>query len=86
MPPPIFFLQFILYLLKAGRTDALAVEEHNVIRISAEYARRIILLKHDSLIVYKNLHRILNVYVKGFADLYGKHDPSQLVYLAYYSS
>jgi len=77
--------KLILDLLKALGADPLAVEEHNVIRISAENAGWGIFLKNDSFIVNKNFNGVLNVDIKRTTDLDRENYTSKLVDSAYYA-
>jgi hypothetical protein len=78
-------LKLVFDLYKAILTDSLAVEENDIVRISAENASGRILLKYDSLVVDKNFDGVFYVDIKRTADLDGKHDSAKLVNTAYYS-
>ena len=51
--------------------------------VAAENACGIIFLKNNSFVVHEDLHRILDVEVKHFAELHRKHDSAKFIDFAY---
>ena len=72
-------------LSKASFTYSLTAEKYNVIGIITEYARGLIFLEDDLIILSEYLKGILLVYVHGLSDTDGKNDSSKLVYLSDYA-
>ena len=53
-----FNLKLLLYLFETVGADALVVEIHNVVGVAAKYARGLIFLKNDLVIVGEDLHSV----------------------------
>lgn len=74
------FSELGLDVLQACPADPFAVVEHHVISMTAEDARRNVLLQNDAISLGVDLQRILDVDVQILADADGQHDASQLIH------
>jgi hypothetical protein len=72
-----------LDLLEAVLANALAVEEYDIISISAKYAGGLIFLEYDSVFVGKYFKRVLFSDIHCLSNADGEHYASQLVYFSY---
>ena len=69
-------------MIKTAFADALACEKHDVVRIGAEGAGRLIFLQNDAPLVGKDLKGILFFQIQCTADLNGQHKAPQLIDLS----
>ncbi len=74
---------FGFQISKALCADTLTVVVNDIVGVAAENACGIIFLKNNSFVVHEDLHRILDVEVKHFAELHRKHDSAKFIDFAY---
>ena len=78
-----FISILILELVEAGLADVLALVVHNILRVVAEDAGRLILLEDDSRLINIDLERVLLSDVQSSAKLDGQDDSAEAVHLSY---